>query len=40
MSISMQQIDSCIETTINRLSSEAGTMVSKAAHEKRESVSR
>ncbi len=24
----MQQIDSCIETTINRLSSEAGTMVS------------
>ncbi len=28
MSISMQQIDSCIETTINRLSSEAGTMVS------------
>ena len=24
MSISMQQIDSCIETTINRLSSEAG----------------
>jgi len=26
MSISMQQIDSCIEITINRLSSNAGTM--------------
>lgn len=28
MSITMSQLDACIETTINRLSSEHGTMVS------------